>query len=264
MLTAGKLDSLMEYMKFPNRRLKVIEIAGERGVNFTGKVLHTILQNSGYLIGWYSMPKGAEKPRLELNGECRLDQACTMFGQAVDEACASLGAEKLTPEERFELIAINYFAKEGCPDLLLWNKADQLNNSVDQALYPILAVLTDGSEQFVAQYVEMHPLSVPIASGLRKAETIAVIDDWVKEKRNNHYLLKRDYRSNLAYSMGNDLLIHVEGPYRKIDNIPVVSGNESDIWSTTVAVMASELLRQHYAILIEDNWHGLNSEVHTS
>lgn len=255
-----KMEKLMEMLNLPNRRLKVIQVSGSEGAAAVSSVLRTILQHSQYGIGVYSFAPGSSLSSITYNGnEMPADVADEVEQQVRSMAgtIAELGLGPLTEEEITAAIAIVYFARKACPYFVIWETGDGSGWKLGDIIIPILSVIMDSSEQSSDLIQTAVRSYVPVISGIKRQETIEEIDKLTAELQSSHYSGYRDFRYRSVISFSNDLLIQFEGPYRTLENVRVASGREADRLATAVAVMTSELLRQRYGALIEDDWHQL-------
>ncbi|MFD2115722.1 hypothetical protein ACFSTH_10915 [Paenibacillus yanchengensis] len=255
------LQQVMEAIEYPNRRLKIIQISGAKGVDYTVSELTAILLHSQYHIGEYKYVAGSLEQSITFNGQSVPSADLEPFVAQVQAAVSKLdlGAE-WTDEWMSSAVALQYFARESCPDFVIWHtnfggQIEKIALQINESIYPVLTIVTDLPKAELAQYAAAVRPGVSLLSGVKQKETIAHLDALTAAVRSNHYALNRDYRHRTAISMTNDLLLHFEGPYRTLEFIRVASGEEKDMWTTTIAIMAAELLRQSYAVLMEDDWH---------
>jgi len=250
----------MEMLNLPNRRLKVIQVSGSEGAAAVSTALRTILQHSQYGVGVYSFAPGSSLSKITYNGnEMPQDIADEVEQQVRTMAgtIAELGLGSLTEEEITVAIAIVYFARKACPYFVIWETGDGTGWELGDIIIPILSVIMESSEpnrDLIQTAVRSY---VPVISGIKSLATIEEIDALTAQLKSSHYSGYRDFRFRSVISFSSDLLIHFEGPYRTLENIRVASGREDDRLATSVAIMTSELLRQRYGALIEDDWHQL-------
>lgn|GEM_PF-5029891 len=258
-LNGAALDKIMEMLNYPNRRLKIIRVSGSNNAGHVSDVLNTILLHSNYQVGVYAYVPESRMQSIAYNGheiETEIADSLKQQLEALMDLTSDLGLEAMTDEEITAVTAIVYFAREACPDFVIWQTSDNSGTDLADILFPIVSVIADDRADVSLHAAAIRP-GIPVISGIEQASAVAELDKLAASKKSTHYSIHRNFKYRAAMSISSDLQLHFEGPYRNLEFVRVVSGKEEEMGATAIAIMASELLRQLYAALIMDDWHRL-------
>lgn len=156
-----RITDLMEKLGNPEKKLKVIHIAGTNGKGSATALLCSILQEAGYCTGGYTSPHLASyNERFMINGREISDEAFARILTKTKEACMQLKAEGKDVPTLFEVItgaAFLYFAEEGVDiaviEVGLGGKYDATNIIETPMLSVIMSISMDHTD-FLGDTIE--------------------------------------------------------------------------------------------------------------
>lgn len=259
---------LMEKLDHPERRLKFIHVAGTNGKGSTCAYLSKVLMMSGYDVGTFTSPY-IEKftNRIKYNDtdipEEEVLRLCNELKPLADE----LAETDLGTPTKFEVctaLAIVYFARVTYPDYVVLETG--LGGRLDSTnvVVPVLSVITnighdhmdvlgDTIEAVTAEKAGIIKAGVPVVSAAEQPEAIAVLKQVCSDKKSTLYLLGRQFDFRPVTSELDRQVFDFAGPFRKIPGLTVSLNGRHQMKNAAVAVMALEVLRQYYALIVEDD-----------
>ncbi|MCS7458735.1 bifunctional folylpolyglutamate synthase/dihydrofolate synthase [Paenibacillus doosanensis] len=263
-----RMEKLMELLDHPERRLKFIHVAGTNGKGSVCAFLTEVLKQSGYDVGTFTSPY-IEKysDRIRLNGENIPDEDLVRVVNKIKPLADEIAASELGQPTMFEVstaVAIEYFAHVAYPDFVVWETG--LGGRLDSTnvVAPILSVITnighdhmeilgDSIAKVAAEKAGIIKPGVPVVSAVGQPEAVEVLDRTAKEKNSTLYLLDRQFRYEALSSRENDQTFHFYSPFRNIPDLGISMNGRHQFQNAAVSVMALELLRQYYALIVEDD-----------
>ncbi|WP_284637874.1 bifunctional folylpolyglutamate synthase/dihydrofolate synthase [Paenibacillus silviterrae] len=262
-----RMERIMELLEHPERRLKFIHVAGTNGKGSVCAYLTEILKTCGYHVGTFTSPY-IEKynERIRINGENISDEDLLATINKIKPAIDAVAATELGQPSMFEIstvIAIEYFAREACPDYVVWETG--LGGRLDSTniVTPVISVITnighdhmdvlgDSLEQIAAEKAGIIKSGVPVVSAVEQPEVIRVIEETAKAKKSTLYLLGREFHFETLSSKENDQRFRFQGTFRNVPELSISMNGAHQLKNASVALMTIEVLRQYYALIVED------------
>ncbi|PZE19965.1 bifunctional folylpolyglutamate synthase/dihydrofolate synthase [Paenibacillus xerothermodurans] len=263
-----RMEKLMEMLDHPERRLKFIHVAGTNGKGSVCAYLTQVLKQSGYDVGTFTSPY-IEKytDRIRFNGENIAEDDLLRVVNRLKPLVDEIAASELGQPTMFEVstaLAIEYFAHVVYPDFVVWETG--LGGRLDSTniVSPILTIITnvghdhmevlgDTLEKVAAEKAAIIKPGVPVVSAVAQPGVIEVVQQTAKSKQSTLYLLDRQFHYKRISSGENHQVIDFTGPFRAITGVAVSMNGEHQLQNAAVALMAIELLRQYYALIVEDD-----------
>jgi dihydrofolate synthase/folylpolyglutamate synthase len=262
-----RMELLMEKLDHPERRLKFIHVAGTNGKGSTCAYLSRVIHECGYDVGMFTSPYLERfTNRISFNGQdIEEDDLISLVNQLkpiVDEiAKTELGSP--TMFEVSTALAILYFARVVFPDFVVWETG--LGGRLDSTniVTPIVSVITnvghdhmdilgDSLEQVAAEKSGIIKAGVPVITAVEQPELLAVIEQAAKSKQTTLYSLGRQFRYDPLSNEIDKQSFHFSGPFRELKEVPVSLNGEHQLKNAAVAIMTLEVLRQYYALILDD------------
>jgi dihydrofolate synthase / folylpolyglutamate synthase len=262
-----RMERIMELLEHPERRLKFIHVAGTNGKGSVCAYLTEILKTCGYHVGTFTSPY-IEKynERIRINGENISDEDLLATINKIKPAIDAVAVTELGQPSMFEIstvIAIEYFAREACPDYVVWETG--LGGRLDSTniVTPVISVITnighdhmdvlgDSLEQIAAEKAGIIKSGVPVVSAVEQPEVIRVIEETAKAKKSTLYLLGREFHFETLSSQENDQRFRFQGTFRNVPELSISMNGAHQLKNASVALMTIEVLRQYYALIVED------------
>jgi dihydrofolate synthase / folylpolyglutamate synthase len=263
-----RIEALMERFGHPHRRLKFIHVAGTNGKGSTCAFLSCALQTFGYDVGVFTSPY-IEKftNRIKYNGqdipEDELLRLTNLIKPHVDEISDSeLGS--VTMFEICTAITLLYFGKVVFPDYVVWETGLGGKLDVTNLVTPIVSVITNvghdhmdilgnSLEEITVQKAGIIKSGVPVVSAVSQPEVIEIIRNEALSKKSALYLLGDQFRYEQGEIAENLQTMQFYGPFRSIPNVALSLNGSHQQANAAVALMTLEVLRQFYALIIEED-----------
>nr|WP_246079186.1 folylpolyglutamate synthase/dihydrofolate synthase family protein [Paenibacillus piri] len=263
-----RMEKLMELLGNPERRLKFIHVAGTNGKGSVCAYLTEVLTQSGYDVGTFTSPY-IEKytDRIRYNGQNIADDDLLRVVNKIKPLVDQIASSELGQPTMFEVstaAAIEYYARVAYPDFVVWETG--LGGRLDSTniVSPILTVITnvghdhmdvlgDTLAKVAGEKAAIIKSGVPVVSAVAQPEVIETVERRAAEQHSTLYLMNRQFRIESVASMENDQTFHFSGPYRNIRDVGITMNGSHQLENAAVALMAIELLRQYYALIVEDD-----------
>lgn len=262
-----RMQVMLEKLGHPERRLKFIHVAGTNGKGSTCAFLTSALRRAGYDVGTFTSPYIMTfNSRMRYNGENILDdelvRLCNQLAPLVEELEASESGAP-TMFEVSTVLAILYYATVTYPDYVVWETG--LGGRLDSTnvVSPVLSVITnvghdhmdilgDTLEKIMFEKAGIIKPGVPVVSAVEQPGSIAVLEQVARDRKSSLYLLDRQFTFQPLASSLNEQSFDFSGPFRPIPHVSITMNGFHQCKNAAVALMAIEVLRQYYALVIDD------------
>lgn len=185
-----RVHAVLDRLGNPEKKLKIIHVAGTNGKGSTSVILANILKHAGYQVGFYSSPHlQSFNERFRLNGKPIADQDLEMITElikpVITEAEKDPALGTLSYFEVLTILAFVYYAKERVDVLVLevglGGRLDATN-----VVIPLAAVITsigyDHTEYLGTTLAEIAyekagiiKRRVPVVTGVVNSEALSTI-----------------------------------------------------------------------------------------
>ncbi|MFC4078397.1 bifunctional folylpolyglutamate synthase/dihydrofolate synthase [Salinithrix halophila] len=251
----------------PERRLKIIHIAGTNGKGSTAAMTASILRQAGYPTGMFTSPYLQHwGERITMDGDPIPESEFVRWAKVVadlTEERAAAGLDRVTEFEFWTLVALLYFAREAVPWFVVWETG--LGGRLDSTnvVLPLVSVITNVGHDHQAFLGESIPeiaaekagiikAGVPVVSAVEDEEALLVIRQRAKEKNCRLYLLNRDFKVESFPEKGAEgEAFTFIGPYRSLEKVSIPLKGAHQVKNGAMALMICEVLRQFYATLLD-------------
>ena len=262
-----RIALLLERFDRPDRRLRFIHVAGTNGKGSVCAYLTSVLRAAGYDVGTFTSPYLTRfTDRIRYNGEDIPDDVLVRLANEVKPHVDELAETGLGSPTMFEvttLIAILYFAKVAFPDYVVWEAGLGGRLDVTNIVVPVASVITNighdhmdvlgGSlEAIAAEKAGIIKNGVPVISAAKQPEAVNVLAETASARKSTLYLMGRDFRETPLESGEDTQRFRFEGPFRAIGPLEIGMIGAHQRENAAVAVMTLEVLRQYYALYLEE------------
>ncbi|MBO9606626.1 MAG: bifunctional folylpolyglutamate synthase/dihydrofolate synthase [Paenibacillaceae bacterium] len=262
-----RMESLMERLGNPHRRLKFIHVAGTNGKGSTCAYLSAVIARCGYDVGTFTSPY-LEKytNRIKVNGADIGEADLLRLVNEMKPHVEAIAAGELGEPTMFEVstaLAILYFARVAYPDFVVWETG--LGGRLDSTniVTPILSVITnvqhdhmeilgDTLEKVAFEKAGIVKNGVPVVSAVEQPGVVETIEAVCRERKATLYLLGREFDYEPVESQLDRQTFDFRGPFRGLERLPITLNGSHQLKNAAVAVMALEVLRQYYALIVDD------------
>ncbi|QAY65156.1 bifunctional folylpolyglutamate synthase/dihydrofolate synthase [Paenibacillus protaetiae] len=262
-----RIELLMEKLGNPHRRLKFIHIAGTNGKGSTCAYLTSVLLEAGYDVGTFTSPYITKfTDRFQYNGANIDEHTLLKLANTLKPLVEEMASTELGSPTMFEVstaLAILYYARETFPDYVVWETGLGGRLDVTNIVTPVISVITNighdhmdrlGNtiEEIAFEKAGIIKSGVPVVSAVTQPEAIEVIRDMARNKKSTLYLLGEQFTETELQTRENEQIFRFEGTFRTIDSLAITLNGAHQRKNAAVAVMALEVLRQYYALIVED------------
>jgi dihydrofolate synthase/folylpolyglutamate synthase len=262
-----RMEKLMELLDHPERRLKFIHVAGTNGKGSTCAFLSEVIRQCGYDVGLFTSPY-IEKfsNRIKLNGTDIPDEHLLAIANQLKPVVEEVAQSELGHPTMFEVstaLALVYFATIAYPDFVVWETG--LGGRLDSTniVWPIVSVITNVGQDHgdilgdtpalvAEEKAGIIKNGVPVISAVDQPEVVEVVERIARERKSTLYLMGRDFRFEAVSSKENEQVFHYTGPFREIRDVAISLNGRHQLKNAAVALMTIEVLRQYYALIVED------------
>lgn len=261
-----RMNAVMERLGHPHRRLKFIHVAGTNGKGSTCAFLASAIQGAGYGCGLFTSPY-LEKysNRLQYNGqdipEDTLVALANQIKRAADEAEPEYGA--LTMFEISTALAVLYYAKVSCPDFVVWETGIGGRLDSTNIVFPIVSVITnvgfdhtdllgDTLADIAREKAGIIKPGVPVVSAATDPSAAEVIRSEAAARKSALYEWGTSFRHETRDMREGRQIFDFYGPFRTIGGVRLSMNGAYQQTNAAVALMTLEVLRQYYALVLDD------------
>jgi len=263
-----RIRLLLESFGNPERRLKFIHVAGTNGKGSTCAYLTSVIRQCGYDVGTFTSPYITKfTNRFQYNGEDIPEETLLALANRLKPEVERIAATELGSPTMFEVstaLAILYYATEVYPDFVVWETGLGGRLDVTNVVTPIVSVITnvghdhmdilgDTLEQVAAEKAGIIKPGVPVVSAVRQPEAVQVIRDAAAACKSTLYLLGEQFNEVPLSVKENQQAFRFEGLFRSIEPLVISMSGAHQRENAAVAVMTLEVLRQYYALIVEDD-----------
>jgi len=263
-----RMETFMEAFNNPHRRLKYIHVAGTNGKGSTCAMIDRVLRQCGYDVGRFTSPF-IEKfsDRITYNGEPIPEDEVLRLANRIKPIADEIGATELGYPTMFEIsttMAILYFAEVSYPYYVVWETG--LGGRLDSTniVVPLVSVITnigmdhtellgDTVDKIAAEKAGIIKPGVPVVTAVEQPEAVTVLEEVAASKKSTLYRYKQQY--DFAKSTQEDGVQTMDfvGPFKEYGELTISLKGAHQFKNAGVAVMALEVLRQYYALIMEED-----------
>jgi dihydrofolate synthase/folylpolyglutamate synthase len=258
---------LMERLDHPERRLKFIHVAGTNGKGSVCAYLTHVLRACGYDVGTFTSPyMTSYSNRLQYNGEDIPDDALLKLANRLKPLADELAGTEWGPPTMFELttaLALLYYGTVTYPDYVVWETGMGGRLDVTNIVVPVVSVITNIGHDHLdllgptlsdvaREKAGIIKPGVPVVSAVSQPELQAIIRDKAASCRSTLYLLGESFGYEAVSTSEDDQRFAFRSPFRTIGDLQIRLNGPHQLANAAVAVMTLEVLRQYYALILED------------
>ncbi|MFC5652079.1 bifunctional folylpolyglutamate synthase/dihydrofolate synthase [Paenibacillus solisilvae] len=263
-----RIRRLMELFGNPERRLKFIHVAGTNGKGSVCAYLTSVLLRCGYDVGTFTSPYITKfTNRFQYNGTDIPEETLLQLSNELKPHVEAIAQTELGSPTMFEVstaLAILYFAKVSYPDFVVWETGLGGRMDVTNIVSPIISVITnvghdhmdilgDTIEAVTREKAGIIKPGMPVVSAVSQPEAIAVIEAAAKSANSSLYLLGQKFSEAPLDVRENEQTFRFHGLFRDIEPLTITLNGAHQRTNAAVAVMTLEVLRQYYALIVEDD-----------
>lgn len=263
----ARIETLLERLGNPERRLKFIHVAGTNGKGSTCAFLTEVLLQSGYSVGTFTSPYITKfTNRFQFNGEDIPEETLLKLANRLHPLVLEIAETELGSPTMFEVstaLAILYYAVESIPDVVVWETGLGGRMDVTNVVHPVISVITNiGMDhtdilgetipEIAAEKAGIIKPGVPVVSAVTQPEAIKVLMETAERNRSSLYLAGEQFSYDRTGGNEEEQTFRFFGPFRNMD-IGISLQGEHQCANAACAMMSLEILRYYMAFVIEDD-----------
>jgi len=208
----SRITELLSKLGDPQKKLKVVHVAGTNGKGSFCAMLDSILREQGYKTGLFTSPFVEEfNERIRLDGKNISDEKLAKYTERVKKAAVTM--EDIPTEfEIITAIGFLFYAENGCEIGIIEAGMGGRLDSTNVFDYPLLSVITgialdhteylgDTIEKIAYEKAGIIKPNTPVLFGGEDRAATKVIADKAKEKNAPFYVTERVKIENIRTSL---------------------------------------------------------------
>jgi dihydrofolate synthase / folylpolyglutamate synthase len=206
-----RMELILAELDNPEQQIPAIHLAGTNGKGSTLTYLASILREAGYNVGTYTSPAIVKiNDKVRFNGEEISDEDFAAIIEQLRPVIEKVSRTSFGAPTEFELltaVAFQYFATIKQPDIVLIETG--LGGRLDSTnvITPLVSIITtighdhmdllgDTIGEIATEKAGIIKRSVPVVSGCKQREAIAVMNERSKQMSSQLYQLGTDFTCN--------------------------------------------------------------------
>ncbi|MFC5529289.1 bifunctional folylpolyglutamate synthase/dihydrofolate synthase [Cohnella yongneupensis] len=262
-----RIRLLMEALGHPERRLKFIHVAGTNGKGSVCAYLTNVLHKSGYDVGTFTSPYlTSYANRLQYNGQDIDDESILKLVNRLKPEADKLAEGEWGSPTMFEVttaLALLYYGTVVYPDYVVWETGLGGRLDVTNIVSPVVTVITNVGHDHMdvlgptiadiaSEKAGIIKPGVPVITAAGHPEAAAIIRETAARKQATVYALGDRFNYEPVSIQENEQMFTFQGPFRHVQSLAVTLNGAHQLVNAAVAVMTLEVLRQYYALIVDD------------
>lgn len=263
-----RIQLLMEALGHPERRLKFIHVAGTNGKGSVCAYLTSILRGAGYDVGTFTSPYlTSYANRLQYNGEDIDDASLVRLANRLKPEADKLASGEWGMPTMFEVttaLALLYYGTVVFPDYVVWETGLGGRLDVTNIVSPVVTVITNVGHDHMdvlgptiadiaREKAGIIKSGVPLITAVQHPEAAAIVRETAAAKQATVYALGDRFSYDALSVRENEQKFTFHGPFRALQSLTVTLNGAHQLANAAVAIMAIEVLRVYYALIVDDD-----------
>ena len=270
--TLDAIKYFVEELDHPEKKLKIVHLAGTNGKGSVCEMISTVLEQAGYKVGLFMSPHIVRfNERIRVNHQEILDEEIEELTSIMEPIVTKYNQTHEVHVTLFEIetaMALLYFVKNKCDIVVLETGLGGLVDCTN-VVAPILSIITSiGYDHMDILGNTLEEIAIQKAGIIKEnSETIFVeqeksvneiIEETCKEKNNTLHLIKQEDWSNVSLK-GEEQVFD----YKNYKQIGINLKGNKQVPNACIVLEALEILKKNgYEISKETIQEGLKTVVH--
>lgn len=270
--TLDAIEYFMEQLDHPEKKLKIVHVAGTNGKGSVIEMLSNVLEKAGYKVGEFMSPHIISfNERIRINHKDILDEELEYLTQIMDPLVKKYNENHDVHVTLFELetsMALLYFVKKKCDIVVLETGLGGLVDCTN-IVEPILSIITSiGYDHMDILGNTLEEITIQKAGIIKEnSETIfikqepkvnEIIENTCKQKNNILHLIEPQNWTNILYKNEHQIF-----DYKNEKQVEINLKGSKQIGNACIVLEALNILeKKGYNISKEAIQTGLKTVVH--
>lgn len=270
--TVKAMEYFMEELGHPEKKVKIIHVAGTNGKGSVTEMLTNILVKNGYRVGKYISPHLIDyNERISVSQRDISDEEMERIIEMLKEKIERYNQENKEKVTLFELLttmALFYFAEQNCDFAVVetglgglydsTNIVDPLVSIITSIGYDHMAILGNTLEEIAVQKAGIIKLNSNTVMVEQKESVQKIIEETCKEKNNKLITVKKEEIENRRYE--GELSIF---DYKKHKDIKLNLKGEKQFENASLCLETIDIIKkQGYEVSENAVKEGLSTVIH--
>lgn len=270
--TVKAMEYFMEELGHPEKKVKIIHVAGTNGKGSVTEMLTNILVKNGYRVGKYISPHLIDyNERISVNQRDISDEEMERIIEMLKEKIERYNQENKEKVTLFELLttmALFYFAEQNCDFAVVetglgglydsTNIVDPLVSIITSIGYDHMAILGNTLEEIAVQKAGIIKLNSNTVMVEQKESVQKIIEETCKEKNNKLITVRKEEIENRRYE--GELSIF---DYKKNKDIKLNLKGEKQFENASLCLETIDIIKkQGYEVSENAVKEGLSTVIH--
>jgi dihydrofolate synthase/folylpolyglutamate synthase len=262
------MEWMMERLNHPEQKIKTIHIGGTNGKGSTLTFLRCILEEAGYEVGTFTSPFFEHfNERISVNGKPITDAEMLELANVILPLADELDHSELGGPTEFEVItamALYYFAKINPVDVALFEVGLGGRFDSTNIIHPLLSIITsigldhtnilgDTYGKIAAEKAGIIKSGTAILTAVKQDEAMKVIAAKALESKAPLYQLGSEFSISDHHSLMHGEEFNFSSIFQEMPQIQISMLGQHQTENAALAIMAAQLLKQFYALLIDEH-----------
>ncbi|MFB9279180.1 bifunctional folylpolyglutamate synthase/dihydrofolate synthase [Cohnella cellulosilytica] len=262
-----RIGLLLERFGHPERRLKFIHVAGTNGKGSVCAYLTSVLLKSGYDVGTFTSPYlTSYSNRLQYNGQDIGEEDLVRLANRLKPAADELAATELGSPSMFEVttaLALLYYGTVAFPDYVVWETGLGGRLDVTNIVTPVVSVITNVGHDHMdvlgptladiaREKAGIVKSGVPVVTAVAQPEVVQIVEETAGLRQATVYRAGEQFSYQPLAIAEDEQSFSFRSPFRAIPSLTITLNGEHQLANAATAVMTLEVLRQYYALIVDD------------
>jgi len=271
----ARMEWMMERLGHPERKIKAVHIGGTNGKGSTVTFLRSILEEQGYVVGTFTSPYFEQfNERISVNGKPISNDEITKLVDVIKPLSDELDETLLGGPTEFEVItamSFYYFAEICQVDIVLYEVGLGGRFDSTNIITPLVSIITSigldhtailgtTHEEIAFEKAGIIKKGVPIITAVHQPNALKMIRRKAIEEQSRLYVLGEHFHLLDHMPLPNGEEFMLKTPTKGWPKLRTTMIGNHQIENASLAVMASELLNEHFSYSINETsvMNGLN------
>ncbi|PYZ97327.1 bifunctional folylpolyglutamate synthase/dihydrofolate synthase [Alteribacter lacisalsi] len=261
-----RMESLMEKLRHPERRVKTIHIAGTNGKGSTTAFLMEVLKRSGLFVGTYTSPYWhSPAEQISINGSqisaSELRHCLGEIAPAIEETEKELNTQ-VTEFEKMTTAALYFFSTIKPVDLAIIETGLGGREDATNLIVPLVSIITnvdmdheawlgDNIRAISREKAGIIKSGVPVVTGA-EGEALDILKEEAESRHSKLYGPGAAGKTEIRSIETEQTVFDYTSSYQSLSSLKITMKGEHQVTNAALALMALDYMKQYYAMMADE------------